>query len=154
MNWTLHERVLFKCLHLLRFVLKCFLKNIAINATHLPCEVNVAEPAKIRHRNGSPFSSRLWSQAQCLEACTLAACTMAGLWINIGMQSYKSLNLRKEWQPSLNGWSLCVVCSSCPSPLLTKVGFIGSISVRINFYSLCSSCVGRFCSWMDRRTWL
>lgn len=35
-----------------------------------------------------------------------------------------------------NGCSLCVVCSSYPFPLLTKVGFIGSKSVQINFCSL------------------
>lgn len=31
-----------------------------------------------------------------LEAYILAAYTMAGVWINIGMQIYKSLNLHEE----------------------------------------------------------
>lgn len=154
-NWPLFERLLFNRLQLLLFLFSdVFWRSLQSMLLICHCGVNTAETEKTWHRNGSPFSSRLWSQAQHQEAYTPAACTMPGLCFDRGMQNYKSLNLHKEWQPFLNSWPLCVGWLSNPSPFLIKVGFISSKSVQINFYSLTFSCVGHFCTWEDWRRYL
>lgn len=82
------------------FCSQMFSKDL-FNVIYLQCKVDIAELEKIQHRNGSPFRSRLWSQVQSGSLYSGSLYQMVGVWINMGMRIYKSLNLCLEWQPFL-----------------------------------------------------